>query len=503
MKLCYYIVCFVIALIAMCASCSDSIEPQQQAHELFEQSKQYKKEKDVERQITTLIQAYQLLPQFDEPVFASKVCQALGNAYMFRKLYDQSLDYNREAIAYAMQEEPHSKQLSLAYSQLGRTFAELNETDSAFLYFDRALNQAILLQDTTEIAVGYGQLGVVSRLKKDYQKALDYERQQLTIYKQHNDSGYIPQAYYGIGSTFYYMRQLDSAKVYFENSLHTNNIYTKQGAYKALYLISKNQGKLEDAIRYNDKFRDYADSVSLYNKTEAVAEIQAKYDYTQLQIQRKNYYILFLGASLIIVLLVAAGFFFVRWYNNRQKKYRETLKRILTEVYRKTDAYINEKKLEIEEVDHILGDLSFDNKLERSQQKYRRESLRIEMERAKAEQELQKKRDMEIMQSEVQDMLISHINLGSNMRSEDWALVEDAINKTYPNFTTQLRAINGMTDIKYKVCLLTKLHQRNSDIATLVNRSPSAITRLKERFITDLGVTDTSDISFNSFIGSL
>lgn len=340
-------------------------------------------------------------------------------------------------------------------------------------------------------------------MKKDYQKALDYERQQLTIYKQHNDSGYIPQAYYGIGSTFYYMRQLDSAKVYFENSLHTNNIYTKHGAYKALYLISKNQGKLEDAIRYNDKFRDYADSVSLYNKTEAVAEIQAKYDYTQLQIQRKNYYILFLGASLIIVLLVAAGFFFVRWYNNRQKKYRETLKRILTEVYRKTDAYINEKKLEIEEVDHILGDLSFDNKLERSQQKYRRESLRIEMERAKAEQELQKKRDMEIMQSEVQDMLISHINLGSNMRSEDWALVEDAINKTYPNFTTQLRAINGMTDIKYKVCLLTKLHQRNSDIATLVNRSPSAITRLKERFITDLGVTDTSDISFNSFIGSL
>ena len=43
----YYIVCFAIAFIAMCLGCSDFIDPQQQAHDLFEQSKQYKKEKDV------------------------------------------------------------------------------------------------------------------------------------------------------------------------------------------------------------------------------------------------------------------------------------------------------------------------------------------------------------------------------------------------------------------------------------------------------------------------
>ena len=95
----YYIVCFAIAFIAMCLGCSDFIGPQQQAHDLFEQSKQYKKEKDVEKQMTALIQAYQLLPQFDEPAFASQVCQALGNAYMYRGLYDESLHYNREAIA--------------------------------------------------------------------------------------------------------------------------------------------------------------------------------------------------------------------------------------------------------------------------------------------------------------------------------------------------------------------------------------------------------------------
>lgn len=120
----YYIVCFAIAFIAMCLGCSDFIDPQQQAHDLFEQSKQYKKEKDVERQVTTLMQAYKLLPQIDDPALASQICQALGNAYMYREIYDESLAYSREAVNYALQEEPHGKQLSLAYSQLGRTFAE-------------------------------------------------------------------------------------------------------------------------------------------------------------------------------------------------------------------------------------------------------------------------------------------------------------------------------------------------------------------------------------------
>ena len=300
----------------MLVGCNDSVEPLQQARNLFEQSKQYKKEKDVERQVTTLMQAYQLLPQIDDPAFASQVCQALGSAYMYRDLYDESLHYNREAINYALQEEPHSKQLSLAFSQLGRTFVEMNVPDSAQVYFDKALNLALLFRDTTEIAVGYGQIGVVHRLLKDYAKALEFDKRELNIYLQHGDSSYIPQAYYGVGSTYYYMGQLDSAKACFEKALNTNNVYTIHGSYKALYLISKKQGKLEDAIRYNDKFRDYADSVNYYNRTEAVAEIQAKYDNERLQNQQKTLELqqsrtlLLMAFILVAALIIITAFIF-------------------------------------------------------------------------------------------------------------------------------------------------------------------------------------------------
>ena len=339
----------------MCLGCSDFIDPQQQAHDLFEQSKQYKKEKDVEKQMTALIQAYQLLPQFDEPAFASQVCQALGNAYMYRGLYDESLHYNREAIAYALQEEPHGKQLSLAYSKLGRTFAEQREVDSAQVYFEKALNQAKLLQDTTEIAVCYGEIGVVHRLRKDYAKALEYDKLELDTYLQHRDSDYIPQTYYGIGSTYYYMRQLDSAKVYFEKSLNTDNIYTKHGAYKALYLISRNQGKLEDAIRYNDIFRDYADSVSYYNRTEAVAEIQAKYDNEKLLNQQatlklKNLRLtLFLTFSILaIAVIVMVG---SRVYKYSQRKLAESKLKL-----QESERIINLNQQEINRMTHEIAE---------------------------------------------------------------------------------------------------------------------------------------------------
>ena len=463
----YYIVCFAIAFIAMCLGCSDFIDPQQQAHDLFEQSKQYKKEKDVEKQMTALIQAYQLLPQFDEPAFASQVCQALGNAYMYRGLYDESLHYNREAIAYALQEEPHGKQLSLAYSKLGRTFAEQREVDSAQVYFEKALNQAKLLQDTTEIAVCYGEIGVVHRLRKDYAKALEYDKLELDTYLQHRDSDYIPQTYYGIGSTYYYMRQLDSAKVYFEKSLNTDNIYTKHGAYKALYLISRNQGKLEDAIRYNDIFRDYADSVSYYNRTEAVAEIQAKYDNEKLLNQQatlklKNLRLtLFLTFSILaIAVIVMVG----------------------SRVYKYSQRKLAESKLKLQESERIIN---------LNQQEINRMTHEI----AEADNIFNEKANLIIMQNSLlqrqnenlMDYFSNNVPLLKTLKEhpkaiKDWKPIYELTDALQMNFYTRLKnGIPEMPERALNICCLIRLGFTTKQIATIVGIEAESLTKRKGR----------------------
>ena len=463
----YYIICFTIAFIAMCVGCRDVVEPQQQAHDLFEQSKQYKKDKDIEQQFSTLMQAYQLLPQFHEPAFASQVCQTLGNAYMYRALYDESLHYNREAIAYALQEEPHGKQLSLAYSKLGRTFAGMNVPDSAKYYFELALSQAKMLNDTTEIGVGYGQLGVVSRLKNDFQKALDYEQQQLTIYKQHRDSDYIPQAYYGIGSTYYYMGQYDSAKVCFEKSLQTNNIYTKHGAYKALYLIYRNQGKLEDAIRYNDKFRDYADSVSIHNRTEAVAEIQAKYDNEKLlnqqaELKLRNLRLtLFLTFSILaIVMIVMVG----------------------SRIYKYTQHKLTESRLKLQESERIIN-------------LYQQEINRMTHEIAEADNNFNEKANLIIMQNSLlqrqnenlMDYFSNNVPLLKTLKEhpkaiKDWKPIYELTDALQMNFYTRLKnGIPEMPEGALNICCLIRLGFTTKQIATIVGIEAESLTKRKGR----------------------
>lgn len=462
-----FLYCLVYIVVIMLVGCNDSVEPLQQARNLFEQSKQYKKEKDVERQVTTLMQAYDLLPQIDDPALASQICQTLGNAYMYRDLYDESLHYNREAIAYALQEKPHGKQLSLAYSKLGRTFAELNEVDSAFLYFEKALNQAKLLKDTTEIAVCYGEIGVVHRLRKDYAKALEYDKLELDTYLQHGDSDYIPQTYYGIGSTYYYMRQLDSAKVYFEKSLNTDNIYTKHGAYKALYLISRNQGKLEDAIRYNDKFRDYADSVSIHNRTEAVAEIQAKYDNEKLlnrqaELKLRNLRLtLFLTISILaIAAIVMTG---SRLYRHKQRK--------LAESY-----------LKLQESERIIN---------LNQQEINRMTYEI----AEADNNFNEKANLIIMQNGLlqrqnenfMDYFSNNVPLLKTLKEhpkaiKDWKPIYELTDALQMNFYTRLKnEIPEMPEGAFNICCLIRLGFSTKQIATIVGIEADSLTKRKGR----------------------
>ena len=467
MNLNKYIACFAIATIMLCVGCSDSLEPQQQAHDLFEQSKQYKKEKDVEKQIASLIQSYDLLPLFHEPAFASKVCQSLGSAYMYRELHDQSIYFSREAVNYALQEEPHGKQLSLAYSQLGRLFTEMNKPDSALYYFEKALSQAKLLNDTTEIGVGYGQLGVIYQMQNDYAKSLEYAKLELETYLQHGDSNYIPQAYYGVGATYYYMGQLDSAKVCFEESLLTDNIYTKYGAYKTLYLISRNQGKLEDAIRYNDKFRDYADSVNLYNRTEAVAGIQAKYDNEKLLNQQATLELrnlrltLFLILSILaIVIIVMAG----------------------SRIYKYTKQKLAESRLKLQESERIIY---------LNQQEINRMTREI----AEADNNFNEKANLIMVQNRLLqkqnesliDYYSNNVPLLKKLKEhpkpiKDWKPVYELTDTLQMNCYTRLKqAFPEMADGSLNICCLIRLGFTTKQIAAIVGIEAESLTKRKGR----------------------
>ena len=461
---------------------------------------------DAPRALEYYQKALDAMPGDENLKVKSKVYAQMGNLFRKQYLYNQAIESFQQSYKCDI---IRKDTLGMIYNlrDIGFAYRGLDKPDSTLVLLNEARKLALMINNqqmdnriTSQMASLYIQLDSL-------EKAKAYIRPSLEHPMKNNLS-----SIYSIAADIYYrLNQFDSTAYYCNELLKLGNLYAKSDAYERLAHITLNKRKdPAKALAYIDLNLVLQDSISRITATESVAQMNALYNYqlrerenARLQIQRQNYYILFLGASLIIVILIIIASFFVRWYMLRQRKYRETLNHILTEVYQKTDAYIAEKKLEIEEAEHILGDLSFDNELERNHQEHRKESLRLEIERAKSEQELQRKRDLEIMHSDIHDLLKSHISLGSNMKTEDWTLVEQTIEHTFPGFTEKMNKINGMTEIKYQVRLLTKLHLRNSDIATLVNRSPSAITRIKERSVKDFGIENTGDINFDIFIGSL
>jgi len=502
----HYLYFFACIVMIMLVGCNDSVEPLQQAHDLYEQSKQYKKEKDVERQVTTLMQAYDLLPQIDDPALASQICQALGNAYMYREIYDESLAYSREAVNYALQEEPHGKQLSLAYSQLGRTFAECYKADSAQVYFEKALDQAMLLQDTTEIAVGYGQLSVAYRVSKDYAKALEYAKHELDIYLQHGDSSYIPQAYYTIGATYYYLEQLDSAKVCFEKALNTQNIYTIQGSYQALYHINRKLGNLAEAIEYNQLNNTMKDSIANMARDEMLAEMQVKYDNEKLlseQRQQKlhNSYLL-----IALILLATASLAFIAINQYRLKRNEHELQNAFLKLQDNNQAMRHNRQqisqitqelkdseqmaaTQIQDLNNHLADIQSSNK---QLQEYNQKLEKIISQREKyADQAISRMMDQNKHLQKQNDSLLQFFEqhfpelkeLHNNPHPiKDWQSFYTLTDTLYNLFYTRLKQdMPDMPEYSLQICCLVKHSFSTPQIARIVGIAANSLSKQKGR----------------------
>lgn len=180
------------------------------------------------------VQAKDLIGSFDDPLFASLICETLGRVYREQKLYDKAFELFRMSIRFVSQ-VPRRSDRSHAYSELGRTFAECDELDSARYYFEQSLENGILINDLQVRSMAIGELGVVCQKKGNYEKALEYKKEELAWELQLGDSINFSAAKYGVATVFYQMGQLDSAEVYLKEAMNTSHIGRIRMASLLLY----------------------------------------------------------------------------------------------------------------------------------------------------------------------------------------------------------------------------------------------------------------------------
>lgn len=467
------------------------------------------------------VRARDLTASFDDPLFASLICQTLGRIYREQGIYDKAFDLFREAIHHVTQ-VPRSKDWSHAYSELGRTFAERNQLDSARHYFELSLENAELIKDLKMQGMAIGELGVVSRAKGNYKQALEHGKKRLALEQSIGNGRNIPQAQYSLGRTFYYINELDSAKKYFQQSLSSFQIQTKRGAYKTLYAISRKQGKHKEAIDYIEQYLVYNDSINNMDRARAIAEAQEKYDNEKLENEKKSLMLekerlqrAILRGGIVVALLVgsiAFGYQRKLWLKERRlRKSEEEIQEYLANLHENEEIILQkqaliqslsrdlEDKANLEEMAQEqlgqIGRLRDDTEFLRAQNleykkkidDYARSASQNEDRIVKLEKLSDQNLALKSREAFLVDYIYAHTEPFRELRINprkfnNWALLYERLDILHDRFLSRLRKdFPTLGEMDIRVCGLIKAGFSTSEIAEVLCVAAPSVTKRKYR----------------------
>lgn len=477
---------------------------------------------------------------------------------------------------------------NLIYSNLGMIYTRRGLNKESLSFFQRAYEMAKLSHDNYSIAFSliylgrvYGMLGEWEQSIDSYNQAIElsgyidniaYRRKTLaaslvesaSIYRVTGNAKFAltnlkrveceqlynkrnwPQTCMGLGDTYRYLEQYDSAYYYLNQALVTDNIYTKQSAYQCLYLVCFADKKYEKANEYNLKFWQYTDSVEQLNRTNAIVEVQAKYDHQKLENEKlaleldKSRLLRSSLVALSVLLLVIALLIYI--YQRRILKKERTIqkdKALLLQYTRQLNENEQLIKRNQERIVELSGEIAAYTELEESMKEQTAEMEHLHTQNRElliANNRLQRniaqysvllqQKDGELedfarlstenVRLQKRETFLCERLIDGNAQlkalrlspkylktQQEREAIVQAVNILYEDFTVRLsKQYPALTEEDLLFCCLVKLHLNNGTIATLFAISPASVTKRKQRIKERMGWNTDMHPSFDLWLQS-
>ncbi len=374
---------------------------------------------------------------------------------------------------------------------------------------DKMNNQFMCDEVDTQIAALYIELGRSEEAKQLMQSPI-----------AHVKSSNLSSVYSNAAKAYLYTGDTDSASFFYKRILEEGNIYAKRAAYEGLAEIASKGNDIEMATNYFKLFRQTSDSIQLINATESVAQMKSLYNYQlrerenqKLQQQKeriRNQYIISALVGIILITLLTAS---VLYYRRRQRLLflqMSLMKHHTEEQYKKTTAYIERNKEVIVKLTDQIVNLQLEIKAEKEAHTNEKQMMLDELENQRQKIEQQNK----LAEIEIQERIEANEKvLGSDIYKELRTAIdeeklitrrmlediENLLNKLYPNFLPTIQPC-GLSKTNYAICLLTKMGIQSIDIATLIGRERSTITKAKLKIYTIITGLDGKAADFDNLI---
>lgn len=248
--------------------------------------------------------------------------QKTGDIYFNRNKPDSAIINFKQAIDYYNNLKDADTYKLQVLNQIGLALNIQGKIDLASVYFAEGLELAKEIGNKEFEASFNHRLGYVMREKKIFDKASRFLHKALNITANEEESVRIKLSLAILKTK---INQLDSAQFYINTVEQfipeVNDNYVLRSIYDAIADYHRQNGDYEDALRYNDLYRDVDEKINRENSSEKLEEMDKQYKLSlkdkEMKASQMQFY-LFLSI-LVVVMLSLVSFLYIRSRNIRFK----------------------------------------------------------------------------------------------------------------------------------------------------------------------------------------
>ena len=441
------------------------------------------------------------------------IMSGLGNIYLYRNLVDYALEACNQAYDYAVKDSNKRYQTtSLRY--LARCYYLRGDLEKCIHIYQFASRQALELNKNDfynalqlELAMVYANSQRFSQALM-IAKELPFSAQKLLL----------------IGQTYLSLNKVDSAYIYLNRALCTDNIYTKRSVYEVLYKLCEDSNYNQYMKKCCDSLLLYKDSIIALDKGKEIIAYKEKYDHQKLITEQQRLKLekadaqrlLFIITICLIVVIAVVAYLYQKRLVRKEttiRKQSEQLQDYMLQLH-DNESRLMQNRQYMEELKTQLAAHDDDADEHREEQE---QMERLEAENSRLQTTIQSlqqrmgeyssrlsnaRKDMEQLRNlseealklkerehRLTDRLVDSHPLMAELQKKcrtlseaEWQELVQLCNDTWDGFTTRLQArYPQLTEQELRLCLLIRLRFSNVQLATIFAVSPASISQKKFR----------------------
>lgn len=265
-------------------------------------------------------------------LLTGKISENIGYLHFQQNVLDSALIRYQSAFNYYAKEDSTDNFQLQAINMIGRIYSRKQESDSAYLYFNRGFEIAEKAKDQKYISYFTHNLGVTLLKMNKYEKAENYLQNALNKSVNIEDSLKI---YLNLSLLFYNKtNQLELAKHY--NDLMQSRLpeikdnHILESLYGALADYNRQKGDYKEALHYRDLQADVNLEIAKQNKAEELFAAEKRYEFFLEKKEASNLRMrsyLYISISVFLAILIVSITYFrsrhARLKHNKEKELLE------------------------------------------------------------------------------------------------------------------------------------------------------------------------------------